>query len=74
MRSGRRWMLRSRLRTMASSSVEGGGGVVAEAAFHAGPGALDGVEVGGVAGQVDHGEPVGVGLGELRASSGCGGC
>lgn len=36
--------------------VEGGRAVVAQAAFHARPGALDGVEVRGLSGQVEDGE------------------
>lgn len=44
---------------------ESGGGVVAQAGLHPCPGALDGVEVGGVAGQVHDGQPVGMRLGEL---------
>ena len=45
--------------------VQGGRGVIAQAAFHTRPGALDRVEVGGVGGQVDDGEPVGVRIDEV---------
>ena len=44
--------------------VEGGGGVVAQAALHHRPRAFDRVEVRGVTGQVDHGQPGLAGLGE----------
>lgn len=40
--------------------VDGDPDVVAQVAFDVGPHAFDGVEVGGVGGQGDHGQPVGV--------------
>ncbi len=49
----------------ADSVVHAGGGEVAQAGLHAGPAALDRVEVGGVGGQPHDGQPVRVRAGEL---------
>jgi hypothetical protein len=50
MRSGRRWMVRSRARTMASSWSRVVAAWLPRLLFHGRPGALDGIEVRGVAG------------------------
>ena len=59
MRVGRYWMRLSRFLMMAASWSGGAARAeVAEAALHVRPGALDRVEVGGIGGQLDHGQPV----------------